>query len=89
VGGDGRTAFAVVPTDPRELDLTPCTDAERRRVADLVPVRYADGLPQPDGRPEPNRMLDLWWLCLLGVLLLLCAELWLTRRLALAREAAP
>jgi hypothetical protein len=89
VGGDGRTVYAVVPTDPRELDLTACSDGDRRRVADLVPVRYDDALPQPDGFAESGRMLDLWWLCLLGVLLLLCGELWLTRRLALAREATP
>ena len=31
---------------------------------------------------DPNHREDLWWLALVGVTLLLCTELWITRRMA-------
>ena len=43
--GDSRTVYYVVQPDPRESDLTGCTDADRGNVAKLVPMTYAN---EPD-----------------------------------------
>jgi hypothetical protein len=70
----------VVQPDPRESDLTPATDDERAMVAKLVPMTYED-----DRAAMLNTMTvatqrhEVWWLLLAGVVVLLCAEILMTR----------
>jgi hypothetical protein len=88
----GRTAWFVVQTDAREADLAAATDADRERVAGLLPKR-PDGSPMlryvetggGDAAAEPPQNLELGWLAFLAVVLLLLGEVALTRRLAMAR----
>jgi hypothetical protein len=82
----GRSAYFVVQPDPRESDLTPCSADDRARVAALVPMHYESDLQAVvDALRGPAPTQDLWWLALIGVLGLLCAEVWLTRRMLLSR----
>ncbi len=71
----------LVRPDPRESDLTPCSEDDRRRVSELVPMEYVDGL-QPSHAAAGPPPQDLWWVFMIAVVLLLCGEVWLTRRLA-------
>jgi hypothetical protein len=49
---------------------------------------------QNEQRPVAEAMVasaqtqDLWWLFMIGVTLLLCGEVWMTRRMVKGREAA-
>lgn len=79
----GRQVFFAVRTDPREAVLTPCSEDDMRKVAEVVPglthVETEDDLEQASARVPATR--ELWWLLLLLVLGLLLFELWYTRRL--------
>lgn len=82
----GRTVYYVVQPDPRESDLASCTDAEREKVAQLVPMTYEDGTEVIAGAmPDIAPKQELWWWFLLGVIVLLYSELWLTRRIVKGR----
>jgi hypothetical protein len=82
----GATVYYVVPPDAREADLTPCSDADRRRVAELLPLRYEnDRARMAAALPAASTRQELWWLLLLGVVALLCAEVLMTRRMAKGR----
>ncbi|MCI0381187.1 MAG: BatA domain-containing protein [Gemmataceae bacterium] len=84
---DGSTIYFAVEGDAREADLTPCTAEERNRVAQFVPIReLKEQLPveAPENAISPRQ--DLWWMFLVGVTLLLCGEVWWTRRMALGRS---
>jgi hypothetical protein len=80
------TRYFVVAADPTERDLTPLDEADRERLG-----RY---LPGPRWISEPAEALapasaaalptELNWLAFGGVIALLCVELWMTRRRALA-----
>jgi hypothetical protein len=85
--GTGRSIFYVVQPDPRESDLTPATEEDRKKVASHVPMRY-ENQRQPVGRAmvAASQTQELWWWLLVGVLVLLCGEVWLTRRMVLARH---
>jgi hypothetical protein len=81
----GTVIYYVVRTrKPDESDLTPASAEDRRRVAEIVP-----GLEYRDDRggltaawvSEP-RQQDVWWCLLLGMVALLCAEVWMTHRIA-------
>jgi hypothetical protein len=83
--GDLVRYFTVQP-DPGESNLSASTDAERQRVRQAVPgldftadraAVVADALRAP-------HPAELWWVCVAGVVGLLAAEVWLTRRRALA-----
>lgn len=80
---DGSRQFFVVPPDPRESEDRRCTDEEWTRVLDMLPIRATT----EDGTAGA-RQHELWWLCLLAVVALLCAEVFLTRRMAMAHKAA-
>ena len=71
--------------DPRESDLTPFSEEERQKVAELLSLSYLDDSRLPDDAGAAGRNQEVWWLFLIGVMALLCCELWLTRRMALAR----
>jgi hypothetical protein len=83
--GSGQSFPVVVHADPRESDLTPATDAERRKVAELLPLRELTPEQFPDDADGAGQTQEVWWMFLIGVIALLCGELWLTRRMALAR----
>jgi hypothetical protein len=76
---DKMAASYVVHADPREADLTPCTDADYQRVAAIVPMQF--GTFDHGSDAENDLPFDLWWLFLLVVVLLLCGEVWMTRRM--------
>ncbi|MBL8797859.1 MAG: VWA domain-containing protein [Planctomycetia bacterium] len=81
----GQTTYYVVQTDPREAVLTAATAEDREAVRQLLPLTYADD-PHKLSWQDGGGKLDLWPAVLLGVVLLLCAELWLTRRIARHRS---
>jgi hypothetical protein len=75
-----ETIHYVVQSDARESDLTPCDDADRQHVKDLLPVRYENDRAQMTAAlATASIKQEFWWLLLLGVIALLCAEVLLTR----------
>jgi hypothetical protein len=79
---DNRTVYYVVQPDAEESDLTPCTDQDREAVARHIPVRYENDLGKvADAWAEAGRRQEVWWWFLLGLIALLCGEVWMTRRL--------
>jgi Aerotolerance regulator N-terminal/von Willebrand factor type A domain len=83
--GDAPRWPVVVHADPRESDLTPCTEEERREVAQAVALRYLEETTLPGDVEGAAQTQEVWWLFLIGAIGLLCGELWLTRRMAIAR----
>jgi hypothetical protein len=84
--GDKQEIYYVVHPDRRESDLTPCSQEDRKKVADCVPLNYEDvRAPETLVQGTSTQTLELWWWFMIGVVLLLCAEVWLTRRIALSR----
>lgn len=81
----GPPLHYVVQADPREFDLTPCSEEDRQRVARTIPVEYGERLSESAEEPAPQ---ELWWLFLVGVALLLCAEVWMTRRMLSGQHGA-
>ncbi len=82
----GRQRFYVVPPDLRESNLTRCSEGDWRKVCDRLPIAWHDeGKPGPSVSPSDSQREELWWLLLLGVTGLLCVEVWMTRRMAMAR----
>lgn len=79
----GRQVFFAVRTDPREAVLTPCSEDDKKKVADVVPgLKYMapDGdTAEASGDVPVSR--ELWWLLLLIVIGLSVFELWYTRKL--------
>ncbi len=86
---EGKTIYYVVhPKMAGESDLTPCTEEERAQVAKLVPgMKYLKNHEQMDREwiSEHHRQ-ELWWWLLLGLIALLCGEVWLTRRIVKNRN---
>ncbi|HWY87192.1 MAG TPA: VWA domain-containing protein [Gemmataceae bacterium] len=83
-GDQGKHQYFVVHGDARESDLTPCTEEDRQKVARWLPAIY--GLETRTGDiPNEDTRQDLWWLFLLGVIVLLCGEVWWTRRMVRRR----
>jgi hypothetical protein len=78
--------YTVQADDPEEFDLTPLTEAQRTRVAELVPLSYETDANRLLARlVEEANTQEMWWILMLVVVLLLCGEVWLTRRIARAR----
>jgi hypothetical protein len=91
---DGDTVYYVVQPDGQESDLTPCSDEDRDRVAtifnplkhDQSPLRYTDRRDLIVAAPEStDARQEVWWCFLLGLIGLLCAEVWMTRRMVMHR----
>jgi hypothetical protein len=77
-----QTVFYVVPADPREADLTGCTAEEREKVVKAVGVQYEDERDEILGSAEgATSRQEMWWWLLVGLIGLLCLEVWMTRRL--------
>jgi hypothetical protein len=83
----GEHAYFITPPDLREADLRAATEEERRLVADLLPIPLQNEPDREEASLARPRQ-DLWWLFLLGVIVLLCGEVWFTRRLVKARNGA-
>ena len=80
-----QNQYFVVQGDARESDLTPCTEEDQRKVARWLPIVY--GLENATGEvADVDQRQDLSWLFLIGVIVLLCGEVWWTRRMV--RRAA-
>jgi hypothetical protein len=79
---DDQAVYYVVQRDARESDLTPCTDEDRAAVSRAVPVLYQDDRVEilHAEASGPHRQ-ELWWWLLLGLVALLCGEVWMTRRM--------
>lgn len=83
--GDRSWSF-VVPPDLAEATLTRCTADDWRTIRERLPIIWqSESTDAPTGSPSEPRREELWWLLLLAVLGLLCSEVWMTRRMALAR----
>jgi hypothetical protein len=81
-----HTSYFVVQPDPAESILAPATSEEREKVAKLVPIKYENdrGKLSIELVASTHRQ-ELWLWFLIGVVVLLCGEVWLTRRIALNR----
>jgi von Willebrand factor type A domain/Aerotolerance regulator N-terminal len=83
---DGRTTYFVVQPDPAESVLAPATEQEREKVAKLVPLKYENDRGNLSiALVASSHHQELWLWFLIGVVVLLCGEVWLTRRIALNR----
>jgi hypothetical protein len=73
-------------SDLEESDLAPCTPEDWQKVQELIPMTY---LTDQDARNSPLatelHTEELWWWLMLGVIGLLCAEVWMTRRVVRGR----
>lgn len=78
-----RISAMQTSRDLHESDLTRCTDADWRKVRERLSSAWRED-ESPSTVDAPIRE-ELWWLLLAAVMGLLCAEVWMTRRLALAR----
>jgi hypothetical protein len=71
--------------DLRESELTACSASDWQKLREILPFKIHTDESELAALARPRQ--DLWWLLLLGVILLLCGEVWLTRRLLIARGA--
>lgn len=78
----GRTQYFAVRPDPREAVLTPCSEEDRRKVANLI-GRLVSVSSIDEIRDDPGGAggREVWWVLMLVVVGLLGAEVWYTRRL--------
>ncbi|HKB42509.1 MAG TPA: hypothetical protein VKD72_39140, partial [Gemmataceae bacterium] len=84
---DSQTALYAVQPDQREADLTPTTDADRERVGKTIPFAYEDDAERLVERlSKESRRQEFWDWFLLGVIALLCLEVWFTRRIVKHRS---
>jgi hypothetical protein len=82
----GQSSYFVVQPDPAESILAPTTPEEREKVNKMVPVRYESDRAQLSAAlVASTQKQELWLWFLIGVVVLLCGEVWLTRRIALNR----
>jgi hypothetical protein len=79
--------YVVRPRRADESDLTPATDEDRERVAAMFP-----GMKYQNEREavvaawvSESHKQDIWSWLLLGLVALLCAEVWMTRRIVRGR----
>src|SRR5262249_60248616 len=78
----GRAVYFVVQPDHRESDLTPCTDADREKVSKVLAMTYENDLKQIIGETvSAAQDFELWRWFMIGVVAMLCLEVWLTRRI--------
>jgi hypothetical protein len=80
----GRIVYYVVQSDPRETDdLSPCSAEERQQVTAILPVNYVENCG--DILAGPSAAREIWWWLMLAVIVFLCGEVWLTRRIVKGR----
>jgi Aerotolerance regulator N-terminal/von Willebrand factor type A domain len=79
---DNATVYYSVQSDPRESDLTPSSEEDREKVKKFMPLTYTtEG--EAEHRAAPS--VDIWLYLLLGMIALLCSEVWMTRRMVMHR----
>src|SRR5204862_467212 len=76
--GNRNVALTLKAVDSRESNLTRCTD-------DYWNMIHARLQASSSSIADDASSKDLWWLILVGVIGLLCSEVWMTRRMALTR----
>ncbi len=81
---DGRAWSFVVPPDLDGSNLTRCSADDVRQVRARLPIAWHADTSEPTIDADGSRE-ELWWLFLAAVLGLLCLEVWMTRRLVIAR----
>ncbi|HKM55724.1 MAG TPA: hypothetical protein VJY33_20130, partial [Isosphaeraceae bacterium] len=82
----GRVSYYVVQPDPQESQLAPCSAADRENVRKLIPLTYEnDRAKLALAMVNTDERHELWWWFLIGVIVLLCGEVWLTRRIVMNR----
>ncbi len=75
-----QTQFYVVQSDSREADLTPMSEAERKQLEKLAPLTFVDHPEELRERlSNSSSQVQLWWWFLLGLIVLLCSEVFMTR----------
>jgi hypothetical protein len=86
-GSNGKSNWFVVQADSRESDLAPCSEQDRTTVAGFVPnLKYAAGPEElTEALTRGSSTKELWLMAVVGVLLLLFGEVWMTRRMARGR----
>jgi hypothetical protein len=84
--GADQAAWFVLAFDPRESDLSAASAEEERGVARLLSLGTVDQAALPDVSEQSSTPFELWWALFLLVIGFLCLEIWLTRRMALARQ---
>jgi hypothetical protein len=83
---DKKTYYYTGQSDVEESNLAPCTPDDWKKVEEFVPMTYLtdrDATNSPLARELQTE--ELWWWLMLGVVGLLCAELWMTRRIVRGR----
>lgn len=82
---EDRPTYFVVPADPAEADLTPLSEEDRQKLTKLLGLQFDDGeqILAADGQATERQ--ELWLAVLIGVISLLCVEVWMTRRLVQKR----
>jgi hypothetical protein len=81
-----KVYYTVHSEDPGELDLTPWSADDRAEVARHVPLSYEDdGAGLRTSLSDQASTLELWQWLMAAVLLLICAEVWMTRRIVKGR----
>ena len=83
---ENKTFFYTGQAEVEESNLAPCTSEDWEKIQEFIPMTY---LTDHDARNSPLaaelHTEELWWWLMLGVIGLLCAELWMTRRIVRGR----
>jgi hypothetical protein len=90
-GPAGGSVYAAVAGDPRESDPTPLGPADAATFAEGWPLTFAAGPAQLDAAlaaPSPGGRQEVWRPLVLLSLFMLCAEVFLTRRIVRSRGLA-
>lgn len=78
---DEQEFYYVVQPDRREADLTPTSEEDQEAIKQYVPIKYQNDVETLVKEMAESNELELWWIFLLGIILFLCMEVWLTRRI--------
>jgi hypothetical protein len=74
--------YYCVQPDARESDLTPTSQEDRDKVEKIIPMTYQkDRAAIVQAAATANTPQDLWLYLVLGMIALLCGEVWMTRRM--------
>lgn len=80
--------YFVVSSDPAEHDLTPLDDSDREKLGQWLPgLRWINSPAEIITESAGARTTELGWIAFVVAIVLLCTELGMTRRRALAATA--